>query len=570
MIQTTIHTRSIPQEAYQNLIDAGMDELFARLFSARGCATLQETQYDMRQLLHFSQLANIQAAARTIADAIKKQEKIIIVADYDADGATACAVAIRFLRDMGAMVDFLVPSRFTDGYGITPILVDKAYQQNASLLITVDNGINAHAAVKRAKELNIKIVITDHHLPGDTLPDCVIVNPNQHECSFPCKSTAGVGVILYVLIAVRSLLLQEDYFTANRPAPNWAKYLDLVAIGTVADVVRLEHNNRILVQQGLKRIREGKMQVGVKALFAVAKCSFQAATTQDFGFKIAPRINAAGRLETMDIGIKCLITDDFDEAMQYAEELNRLNQERQTIQKNMIEQVNQTLPDLTLSHHQRTICAYREDWHEGVIGIVAGKLRERFFRPAIVFAPNENGEIRGSGRSIDGLHLRDALDAIAKRYPHIMSRFGGHAMAAGLTLNHAEQITDFQAAFEEIVQEMLPQEKWIHQFNTDGSLSKDLITIQTANLLAQHVWGQGFAAPSFYDEFTLENQTLVGKEKNHSKLTLNKDGQSLDALLFGYTEQFPPRVRAIYQLYVNHFKNQEYLQIKIEHWEAIE
>lgn len=570
MIQTTIHTRPIPQEAYQNLIDAGMDELFARLFSARGCATLQETQYDMRQLLHFSQLANIQAAALTIADAIKKQEKIIIVADYDADGATACAVAIRFLHDMGAMVDFLVPSRFTDGYGITPILVDKAYQQNASLLITVDNGINAHAAVKRAKELNIKIVITDHHLPGDTLPDCVIVNPNQHECSFPCKSTAGVGVILYVLIAVRSLLLQENYFTENRPAPNWAKYLDLVAIGTVADVVRLEHNNRILVQQGLKRIRQGYMQVGVKALFEVAKCSFQAATTQDFGFKIAPRINAAGRLETMDIGIKCLITDDFDEAMQYAEELNRLNQERQTIQKNMIEQVNQTLPDLTLSHHQRTICAYREDWHEGVIGIVAGKLRERFFRPAIVFAPNENGEIRGSGRSIDGLHLRDALDAIAKRYPHIMSRFGGHAMAAGLTLNHAEQIADFQAAFEEIVQEMLPQEKWVHQFNTDGSLSKDLITIQTANLLAQHVWGHGFAAPSFYDEFTLENQTLVGKEKNHSKLTLNKDGQSLDALLFGYTEQFPPRVRAIYQLYVNHFKNQEYLQIKIEHWEAIE
>lgn len=558
-----ISIRAVDEAAYRTLTAAGCDALSARLFAARGITRAEEADNGMGGLLHFSLLKNAAEAARRLADTVAAGGKIVVVGDYDADGATATAVAVKGLRSFGAQVDFLVPNRFGNGYGISPTLVDAAHAGGARLLLTVDNGIAAHAAVARAQALGVEIIVTDHHLAGDTLPECLIVNPNQPGCTFPAKSTAGVGVMFYVLTAVRSELKQRGFF-AKRPLPNLADLLDWVALGTVADVVRLEHNNRILVAQGLSRIRAGKMSFGMHALFQIAGRDYRRAGVSELGFSIAPRINAAGRLDDMSIGIRCLLAEDYDEAVDLAEQLNTLNHARQSIEKNMMADA-LNLPQLQFDGAQHTISVFHDDWHQGVIGIVAGRLREKFHRPSIVFARNENGALQGSGRSIDKLHLRDALDLVDRKNPGMILRFGGHAMAAGLTIA-AGAFADFQAAFENVAAELLCPEDFVREYNTDGSLDAADITLQTAHQIGSGIWGQGFTAPTFCDVFYVRAQKIVGND--HSKIVLHKEGKDFEAMIFRSTETLPSAIRAVYRPAVNVWRNQEYLQLYIEYWEA--
>lgn len=561
---TKITIRSFNDKHYHALKNAGVSPLLARLFAARGVENAHETHNSLQYLQHFGSLKNIDAAANRLSHALKNKQHIVVVGDYDADGATATALAVSALRQMGGVVDYLLPNRFTDGYGLNPALVDMAKQMGADLLLTVDNGIAAVAAVDYAHKQGIETIVTDHHLPAQTLPNCIIVNPNQNDCPFPYKSTAGVGVMFYVLLALRHILREENYFSDRLPEPKLSDYLDLVALGTVADVVKLEHNNRILVHQGLKRIRQGKMRLGIKALFDIARRNYKHANTFDLGFCIAPRLNAAGRLDDMDLGVRCLLSNNEDEAASLAKELNLLNQERRSIEKGMVSEALQ-LPDIK-ENNNYTISVLGGDWHEGVIGIVAGRLKEQFYRPTIAFAPADNGFCKGSGRSIDSLHLRDALDLTAKRYPNLIVKFGGHAMAAGLTIRQND-FARFQAAFESVVADLLHQDDLIKEYRTDGGLTTDTITIDTARQLEQHIWGQGFAPPVFCDEFSVLQQKIVGE--NHSKLLIEKDGKTLDAMLFRDTTRLPEKVRLVYRLGVNIWQNKEELQIVIEYWQAM-
>lgn len=429
-----IQIRSYDSQMCENLIQAGASPLLARLYAARAVVSPNELQDALQHLIPFTQLKNCTQAAARLADAIERQERILIVADYDADGATACAVGMKGLQSMGGIVDFLVPNRFEHGYDLTPVLAELAAERGTDLLVTVDSGISGLAGVARAQELGMEVIVTDHHLSARALPDCIVVNPNQPDCPFPSKHLAGVGVIFYVLMALRAELRQRQYFHASYPEPNLANLLDLVALGTVADVVTLDHNNRILVAQGLKRIRTGKMCLGIRALFEVAKRDWRKAQPFDMGFALGPRINAAGRLDDMSLGIVCLVSDDEMEAQHLAAQLNEFNIERREIEQSMLQDALNGFPE-TLPPEQTTLVAYQEDYHQGVVGIVASRLKDRFYRPTIVFAPADKGEIRGSGRSIPKLHLRDALDLVSKRYPNLIIKFGGHAMAAGLSSN---------------------------------------------------------------------------------------------------------------------------------------
>ncbi len=467
-----IQTRSVNTDVFNHLLTAGADPLIARLCASRGVQSPAELDDKLASLLPYQTLTNCEAAARRLADAVERQEKILIVADYDADGATACAVGLDGLAAMGAKVDFLVPNRFEHGYGLTPELAEIAAAQGVDLLITVDNGIASIAGVARAQALGLDVIVTDHHLPAETVPDCIIVNPNQKGCGFPSKSLAGVGVIFYVLMALRAELRRRNYFSDGLKEPNLGDLLDLVALGTVADVVSLDHNNRILVSQGLKRMRSGKMRPGIRALFEVARRDWRKAQPFDMGFALGPRINAAGRLDDMSVGIACLLARDDSEAQELAAQLNNLNIERREIEQSMLQDALNAFPE-TLPSGQMTLVAYRDDFHQGVVGIVASRLKDRFYRPTIVFAPADNGEVRGSGRSIPNLHLRDALDLVSKRHPDLILKFGGHAMAAGLSiLEH--NIPAFQTTFEEAVREMVCEDDLSQTFITDGSLPASL------------------------------------------------------------------------------------------------
>ena len=559
-----ITIRSIDDKNYHALTMAGVPPLLARLFAARGVSHSNQTNHSLQHLHHFGSLKNIEQAANRLSHALKNKQHIVVVGDYDADGATATALAVSALRKMGGVVDYLLPNRFTDGYGLNPALVDMAKAMGGDLLLTVDNGIAAVAAVDYAKEQGIETIVTDHHLPAQNTPSCIVVNPNQVGCDFPYKSTAGVGVMFYVLLALRHILREENYFNENRPEPKLSDYLDLVALGTVADVVKLEHNNRILVHQGLKRIRQGKMRLGIKALFDIARRDYKTAKTFDLGFCIAPRLNAAGRLDDMDLGVRCLLTEDEDEATTFAKELNTLNQERRSIEQSMVNEALQ-LPDIK-ENNNYTISVLGDDWHEGVIGIVAGRLKERFYRPTIAFAIDDNGNLKGSGRSIEQLHLRDALDLVAKRHPDLIVKFGGHAMAAGLTIRHND-FARFQAAFESVVADLISPDDLIKEYRTDGGLTADEITLPTAQQLEQHIWGQGFPPPLFCNDFSVLSQKIVGE--NHSKLLIEKDGKTFDAMLFRSTDRLPEKVRMVYRLGVNVWQNKEELQITVEHWQAI-
>ena len=560
-----ITTRSCNTEVLQDLQAAGISPLLAQLYAARDIGSVAETSHDLAQLLHFRDLKHIDAAAQQLAAAIDAGKRLLIIADYDADGATACAVAMKGLGLFGAKVDFLVPNRFEHGYGLTPLIVDEAAALGAELIITVDNGIASLAGVAHAQALGIEVLVTDHHLPADTLPACTIVNPNQPECVFGSKNLAGCGVMFYVLLALRAhYKLTGRYDT--QAAPNLGVLLDYVALGTVADVVKLDHNNRILVAQGLKRMRAGKAALGIQALFEIAKRDIRKAEPFDLGFAIGPRINAAGRLDDMSIGIRCLLADNELTAQTLAAELDSLNRERRGIEQSMLKEA-LNLPEFQVSDSQMTVTAYRDDWHQGVIGIVAGRLRERYFRPTIVFAPGDDGELRGSGRSIPALHLRDTLDLVSKRHPHLISKFGGHAMAAGLSLPEAT-LHEFQTAFEQAVNEQLHHDDLTQTYVTDGELSGDALCLQAAQQLREVVWGQGFAPPMFVGEFEVTWQRAVGV--NHKKAGIRKAGSAeVEAMFFRCEEDLPECIRMVYRMVANEWRGQHELQLHSEYWEAV-
>ena len=560
-----IHTRQADPEAEQALLAAGTPPLLARLFAARNVRSPAELHNHLASLLPYQSLKNIDAAAERLAHAIREQERILIVADYDADGATACAVGILGLHRMGARVEFLVPDRFKHGYGLTPQLADLAAERGTQLLLTVDNGISSTAGVARAQALGMDVIITDHHLPGDTLPECIIVNPNQPGCTFASKNLAGVGVIFYVLTALRALLRTQQWFNPQRlPEPNLAELLDLVALGTVADVVTLDYNNRILVSQGLKRMQIGKTRPGIQALFQVAQRDMRQAKPFDLGFAIGPRINAAGRLENMEIGIACLLAEDPATAAELAEQLNELNRARQEIEQNMLQEA-LALADQIIVGNSLGITAFHPNWHQGVVGIVAGRLKDRFHRPTIVFAPTGNGELRGSGRSIPSLHLRDAIDLVAKRHPELILKFGGHAMAAGLSIRE-QDFPHFQQAFESVLTELLDQDALTRTFLTDGSLTSEEISLHTAETLSNQVWGQGFQQPCFHNQFEVLWQRVVGN--GHKKAGLNCGGHTVEAMFFRCAEELPAKIHTVYRPVANQWRNQYELQLHIDHWEA--
>jgi single-stranded-DNA-specific exonuclease len=553
----------------QLLRDDGVHPVLARLYAARGVNSKKEIDTGFEGLLPPAGLRGIHDAATHLANAIESGKHILIVADYDCDGATACAVGLRALRAMGAQVSFLVPDRFRFGYGLTPEIVTIAAQQRADMIVTVDNGIASVDGVAAANSLGIPVVVTDHHLPGEALPAAAaIVNPNQPGCEFPSKSIAGVGVMFYVMMALRMTLRERGAFR-DRPEPHLAELLDLVALGTVADVVRLDRNNRILVSHGLKRIRAGKMQPGIRALFAAAGRAPERASTFDLGFTIGPRLNAAGRLDDMSLGIACLATDDYATALNIAKRLDELNRERRLIEADMRDQADAIVDQLKVVE-RNSLSLYDRRWHQGVVGIVAGRLKDRHHRPVFAFAPADsaapsgNVQLRGSGRSIPGLHLRDALDLVDKRAPGLLLRFGGHAAAAGVTLMESE-VERFTALLEEVVTELVTPEMLSRVVETDGSLESAYLALSTARLLDEQIWGQGFPQPVFLGEFKVRKQRIVGEK--HLKLALEINGRSLEAMRFNSPDPLPSMVRAAYRLSVNEYNGLQSLQLTVEDWE---
>lgn len=544
------------------LVASGVHPVLARVYAARRIASANELDYAPSGLLSPGRMKNLEDAARLLADALQAGKRLLIIADYDADGATACAVGLRALRSFGANVGYLVPDRFKLGYGLSPELVELAAEQKPDLLITVDNGIASVEGVARARSLGIATLITDHHLPGPELPqaDC-IVNPNQPGCEFPSKALAGVGVMFYVMLALRAELRRRGFFEGKKE-PNLAALTDLVALGTVADVVPLDANNRILVAQGLKRLREGRAQPGLAALLRAAGRSLREASSFDFGFVAGPRLNAAGRLADMSLGIECLATDDEARAANCAQELDRLNAERRRIEAGMVEEAVRMLHRMPESED----CVFfSPDWHEGVVGIVASRLKDRLHRPVVCFARSADGvSLKGSGRSIAGLHLRDCLDLVAKRSPALIARFGGHAMAAGLTIAERDY-ERFAAEFARALDELLPAEARLRTVETDGSLDAMYCTLEVARLLEGGIWGQGFPQPLFCDTFTVETQRVVGER--HLKLRLVRHGRRLEAMRFGALDPLPGRVRAAYRLAVNEFNGLKSIQLNVEHVE---
>ncbi len=561
---TRIVTRNAPPRAVWQLEQQGLHPLLARLYAARGITDKAELDYELKSLLPPATLTHATEAAQLLADAIEAEAKLLIIGDYDCDGASATAVGMRALKSLGADVDFLLPDRFKLGYGLSPEIVDLAAQQSPDLIITVDNGIASLEGVARAQQHGIATLITDHHLPGATLPDAdCIVNPNQPGCDFPSKCNAGVGVMFYVMLALRAELRNRAWF-AERPEPNFASLLDLVALGTVADVVKLDRNNRILVSQGLKRMRAGQMQPGIAALFKAAGRDPKRATAFDLGFLLGPRLNAAGRLADMRLGVECLLTDDPARALTIAQQLDAFNRERREIEADMQEQALAILSDVKFDDTVAGIAIFDPGWHEGVVGILASRIKDRLHRPVFAFAPGEGGIIKGSGRSIPGLHLRDALDLVAKRAPDLLVRFGGHAMAAGATLRE-DDFTRFQQLFADVANELLDPADLTRTLETDGSLEGGYLSLDAARLLENEIWGQGFPPPLFCDEFDVEQQRIL-KEK-HLKLRLRKGNSRIDAIQFNFATQPGNRTRAAYRLAINEYMGVESPQLMVEHLE---
>jgi len=573
----TIKLRDAPPRAVWALEQAGVHPLLARLFAGRGVRALDELDDGLARLLPPGDLLGVQAAARLLADVIAKRQRVCVVADYDCDGATACAVAIRGLRLLGAAPDtvhYVVPDRAVHGYGLTPAIVDLALQQRPDLLLTVDNGIASLEGVAHARARGLGVLVTDHHLPAliddvIVLPDAsVIVNPNQPGCGFASKSLAGVGVMFYVLLALRSELRERGMFT-QQTQPRLDALLDLVALGTVADVVKLDANNRRLVAQGLKRIRSGQMHAGVAALFSAAGRDARRASAFDFGFALGPRINAAGRLSDMTLGIECLLTDDTGRAAELAKLLDTINRERREVESGMREQAEAWLANLMAQQADTAPAAlaiFDAGFHEGVVGIVASRLKDRVHRPTFVFARGQDGALKGSGRSIPGFHLRDALDLLAKRHPEVLKRFGGHAMAAGCTLEE-QHFATFDAAFQQVATEWLDAATLSRTLLSDGPLGVEHFNAQTVHALDAQVWGQAFEPPVFVDEVEVVSQRLVGEK--HLKLGVRFVGQERgsavrDAIWFGHSEPVDAKVRLAYRLSIDEYNGRERVQMVVE------
>lgn len=564
MVSPRLTVRATPWDSAQALQSAGIHPLLARLWAARGVAHPDETRLQWPSLIPPSGLTHVGHAAVVLADAIAAHRRILIVADYDCDGATACAVGMRALRSMGAVVDFLVPNRFETGYGLSPAVIELAVRHASGkpdMILTVDNGIASVDGVAAANAAGIDVVVTDHHLPGDVLPDALaIVNPNQRGCGFPSKHLAGVGVIFYTMLALRAELRRRGVYPADG-GPRLDALADLVALGTVADVVKLDANNRLLVTQGLNRMRAGRMQPGVRALFAVASREPRTANSFDLGFALGPRVNAAGRLADMSIGIHCLITDDDAEALALARQLDDMNRERRSIETTMREQALATMADAAAAPGA-TVCVFDDTWHQGVVGLVASRLKEKYWRPTLAFAPAGDGELRGSGRSIPDVHLRDALDLVSKRHPDLIKKFGGHAMAAGLTLDWAD-FARFGPAFDAAVRELTGRDTFEPLIETDGSLESGYANAETAALLQAQVWGAGFMAPLFMDRFVVRQQRLVGAK--HMKLSLERGTQRFDAIWFGHDQSLPEEVDVAYRLEQNVWNGVVSVQLVVEH-----
>ncbi|MDP3828558.1 MAG: single-stranded-DNA-specific exonuclease RecJ [Polaromonas sp.] len=552
-----IIVREAPPRSVWALQQAGVHPLLAQLYAARGVRTADELDDGLARLLPPASMKGAAEAAVLLADAIAAQRKICVVADYDCDGATACAVALRGLRLLGAtQVGYIVPDRVVDGYGLTATIAERVKATGADLLVTVDNGIASMDGVARARELGMQVLVTDHHLPAlrdgaIVLPDAdVIVNPNQPGCTFESKAMAGVGVMFYVLLALRAELRRRGVFDATTQ-PKLDALLPLVALGTVADVVRLDANNRRLVAQGLKRIRSGALPAGLAALFTAAGRVAAVATSFDFGFAVGPRINAAGRLSDMTLGIECLLTDDAGRAEELAKTLDGINRERRDIEAGMREQA-QYAADAMIDEDEvppPAIAIFDPDFHEGVVGIVASRIKDKLHRPTFVFAasqaPGKEHELKGSGRSIAGFHLRDALDLVAKRHPGVLLRFGGHAMAAGCTITE-EHFEVFEQALQLVAHEWLDAATLLRRIDTDGPLAPEYRRADLVDTLHKEVWGQGFAAPTFSEEVEVISQRLVGEK--HLSLKLKHQGQPVDGIWFGHTESLPARVKLAFRL----------------------
>ncbi|MGZ8251504.1 MAG: single-stranded-DNA-specific exonuclease RecJ [Methylophilaceae bacterium] len=562
--------RTYAEEALTTLAASGFSPTLARVLAARGIQQATQLETALSGMLPPERLTNSTAMASLLADAIAQNKSLLVIGDYDADGATATAVAVRGLTMMGARVDYLVPNRFEYGYGLTPEIVELAATRQPDIIITVDNGIASVDGVARANALGMAVLVTDHHLPGDETPQAAcIVNPNQHGCGFPSKNLAGVGVIFYVMLALRAELRSRGMF-ADKPEPNLAELLDLVALGTVADLVKLDDNNRILVDQGLRRIRAGKGCPAIRALMKLAGRDSTRATAQDMGFSVGPRLNAAGRLEDMSLGIACLISDDEGAVQLMAQRLHELNLERRSIESDMQDAANVVLEDIDVQGRY-SLSIYDASWHQGVIGILASRIKESYHRPVIAFAQaglTKDGHslLKGSGRSISGLHLRDALDLLSKRQPDLILKFGGHAMAAGLSI-HEQDFDRFNAEFEAIATSLLTPADLESVIEVDGSMDAQDMHWDMASTLERHVWGQGFPQPTFYDEFVVRDQRIVGER--HLKLTLEKNGRRIDAIFFQQQELLPARIHAVYQLQTNEYNGARNIQLNLRHWQPL-
>lgn len=559
---TRILSRPYDQHAADRLALSGFLPPIARALAARGIQVPSDLEQEWAGMLPPAMLEGTREAAERLALARERHQAVTIVADYDCDGATACAVGIRGLRMLGITANYFVPDRVLHGYGLTPNVVDivAARTPKPDLIVTVDNGISSAAAVDRARELGIDVIITDHHLPGAELPRAqAIVNPNLTGSTFPSKNLAGVGVIYYVLLALRSLLRERGIFDA-KTQPRLDALVDFVALGTVADVVKLDKNNRILVSQGIRRIRCGRTHAGLEALFAIAGRDIRTAGVRDFGFAVAPRINAAGRLGTMENGIECLLSDDPAAALAFAENLNSINTERRELESEMQQLAEAALSNIDLDHHA-TFTIFNPSFNEGVVGLVAARLKERIHRPVIAFAPTENGELKGSGRSIPGIHLRDALDLTAKALPGVVLRFGGHAMAAGLSIK-PEGFKVFQAAFEEVIRSRCDASVFERVVLTDGGLAPDEITEALCQEIDEQIWGQGFEAPLFANEVHVLSQTLL--KGTHLKMMLELGGSRFDAIFFRRKEPLASLTRIAYRPSVNEFRGRRTVQLVVE------
>jgi single-stranded-DNA-specific exonuclease len=563
-----ISNRDVPPRAAWALEQAGVHPLLARLYASRGVSAMDELDDGLHRLLPPAGLKGAADAAVLLADAIAGNKRMCIVADYDCDGATACAVGLRGLRLLGAEdPGYIVPDRVLDGYGLTGPIAQRVKDSGADVLITVDNGIASLEGVARARQLGLQVLVTDHHLPASELPDAhVIVNPNQPGCTFESKSIAGVGVMFYVLLALRSELRRRGVFT-QQTQPKLDALLPLVALGTVADVVKLDANNRRLVAQGLKRVRAGLLPAGLASLFTAAGRAAKVATTFDFGFALGPRINAAGRLSDMTLGIECLMTDDSARADELAKTLDAINRERRVIEGDMREQAMNIAESLFDEGEEPppAVCVFDPDFHEGVVGIVASRIKDKLHRPTFVFAasqaPGKEHELKGSGRSIAGFHLRDALDLVAKRYPGVLLRFGGHAMAAGCTIAE-ENLAQFEQGLSEVALEWLDAATLTRRLVTDGPLAAEYRRVDLVDTLHKEVWGQGFAPPMFCEEVEVVSQRLVGEK--HLALKLKHQGVPIDGIWFGHTENLPARVKIAFRLDADEWNGQRKVKFLIE------